>query len=606
MDTMVGCVVYGDSNRYMKMQRKLFSAVLLIAFTIVAGLNYGMSTMGMPGLHANSYSKTSQSPRIMTSQVTPSVPNWNNISYAKISAVRCQTPTPNPQSQSVNGVSFSNFKNATYFNQTYTPTLNTNASSIQHVLRLSMSERFFVNCTDPTASSNFTVLYFPSLANNTLLDTMRFIQIKDGTINTVNYSRTYNQKNDSIIVYPSYTNFNEYIFRYDMVSKFEFDFNISEAVRIFENTSLYKGANFIVELNYSFPISVKEWSMTTTSSYFTIEGRNTTHVVSYSELFYVESQENVLLTFYFIPAEVNSTYDYSFYSEDFNNKNPVLTQMTTPTFDTAVQGYLIAPAPLDLVSANSYGTLIQVTFNINATVGFTEINADRWTFDRLVASLDIRVRQYQLSVLQGPNIYLIENIRFNITDMYYANVFGGSNSSYPDGAFSFQNNTFPYYNTELESVINIPNGTQCLLGRIQKLQGPVTVSLEYNASYNATFHVLDEVRNPLPGAEIVLNYCGVRFGSLMAWNMSLSYPRVMTDSNGVITYTYLPEGNYTAMVYYQDRLVQTENFTLNNANSPLTLEIITTVPYAPTILIGWFVIFGILAILGVVLLKRKR
>jgi hypothetical protein len=576
------------------MQHKHLFASILIAVTVVAGLYCGMPTIGKPCLETNTNSKISTNQRPMTSQTTPSVVNWNKINFAKIMPDRQTAPSPGRANANGVDVPLANISSQPDFH----PERNVNATPIQPVMRLGCTEKFLVNCTNANVVSNFTIRYRPSLANDTY-DTVRFTQLNSTVLN---YTRTYTQKNNTEIIISDFTNASLYVFRFQI---YDFYFNISEAVRVFEGISLYAGSVFLIEINYSFPIQVTDWKITTTSPSFTIEGLKTSHTISYAEQFTIKSAQQLLLTCNFIPVDRASTFDYAFLSKDLNYPNSALTPFT-PSLNLTVGGYNIAPLPTTYVNANKNGTLINVSFKINATVGFTEIMANRWTFDRLVASLDMRVRQYQLSVMQGPETYLVENIRFNVTDMYYRNVFPSTNASYPDGWFYFQNNTYPEYKADIEKTVDVPNGTRCYLHRIQKHQGPVTVSMEYNSSYNVTFRVVDEVRNPLSGAEVVLNYSGVRFGSLMAWNTSLAYPSVKADTTGSISFSYLPEGNYTVMVYYQGNLVQTKNFTLDSTNAPLSLEIITTVPYAPSILIGWFIIFGVLALLGILLLKRKR
>ncbi|HME50900.1 MAG TPA: carboxypeptidase-like regulatory domain-containing protein [Candidatus Lokiarchaeia archaeon] len=540
---------------------------LLIAATIVAGMYCGMFNMGMPGSHGNMNSSVSTNQGVMTSQAAPPVSNWSKVNYAKLMVYSQEAP-PQGASRSVPGVKVPVLS----LNETFYPKLSTNATSTQPVLRLRYSEDLFVNCTDASTISNFTIRYVPSLANDSY-DTVQFTELKNS--GTANYSRTYTQINNTELIIPDIHNANMFIFRYEINA---FYFNVSEAVHVFENNSLYTGARFIIQLNYSYPISIVGWSMKTTSSAFDIEGKQSAHTISYSESFTVKCLNEVNLTFYFIPVDQNVTFDYLFYKQDFNVKNSVLTRFSqAPSYNTTVHGWKIEPAPFSHVTANSNGTLIAVTFNISATVGFTEIAANRWTLDKLVASSDMRMRQYQLSVLQGPETYLIENIRFKITDMYFGNIFSNSNASYPDGSFYVAYNTYQMFNPVLEAVVSMPNGTQGILGRIQKSQGPVTVSFEYDAPYSVTFRVLDAGRNPLPGAEVVLNYSGLSFGSLMAWNTSIVYPPSITDSGGLISCNYLPEGNYTVVVNYQGTLVQAINFTLDSTNSPLTLEIITTV-----------------------------
>lgn len=85
----------------------------------------------------------------------------------------------------------------------------------------------------------------------------------------------------------------------------------------------------------------------------------------------------------------------------------------------------------------------------------------------------------------------------------------------------------------------------------------------------------------------------------------LHAPAKKSDSLGLVTFRYLPEGNYSAEVMFQGMLVQTHNFTLNEVNSFPTVEITTVVPYEPTILVIWIILFGFIAIIGFSM-QRKR
>ena len=508
--------------------------------------------------------------------VSKKVPMWNETFLTTFAIDSLETPVP--RGRNVTGVSISESS----FNRTFNRDLTINATNLNPVINVSFTERFNVTCLDGSAISNFTVRYYPSLANFSYLHNLT--NVNTFRVINVNYTKIFTKNNDSGLL--------PLILLYQTAGYFTF--NISKAVSKFENASIYTNASFIVEMNLSYPIKFSGYTFTMLNPWFELEGNTTTKLLNYSQSFRLTSGKALNMSLLFSPVEGLYWNNTKFY------KNSV--QFTPPAYNSTFNGWRIAPG--GFISSNN--TVIKVDFWINTTVGFSNIKASRWATDSLIMGLDTRRREYMIEVLKGPPSYLVERIKFNVTDMALANIFQQTKSTYPTSVVTLENNTYQYFDPELEQTINMPNGTRMYLTRAQKACGRVTISFNYNGSYNATMRILDEVHNPLPDAQVELLYNGVRFGTLMGWNGSIYYPAKTTSIIGMVSFNYLPEGNYTAVVHFRGTQVQAQNFTLNGKNRALVLDVITTVPYQPTILVSWFAIFSFLAVLGVVLLKRKR
>ncbi len=298
------------------------------------------------------------------------------------------------------------------------------------------------------------------------------------------------------------------------------------------------------------------------------------------------------VTFQMILYEGSNNLKFKYQDASFNNA----------TYDDDVSGWEVTGSG----KITTDGTKIKVTFSINFTVAFVDVfpENDFWLDDELVYGVIERVRGYKLDITRGPDHYLLEKVRFNMPNLAYANT-EKEITSLPSTPVILLDNTYTEYDPELEQDVVKKNGTGFQIARMQRAAGPLLIDVGYLAKYNASFRVLDEVRNPLVGADVILYYQGCRFGSLMNRENPLHAPAKKSDSLGLVTFRYLPEGNYSAEVMFQGMLVQTHNFTLNEVNSFPTVEITTVVPYEPTILVIWIILFGFIAIIGFSM-QRKR
>lgn len=577
----------------MSYQKALRGLLILVFITASMGITIVSSSRDHAGTGALGTPYPGQEP--MTSE-DPSVPEWNQFNHTMIAIDTEEAPLPSSTIPAgVSGVSV----------DTYIPTWNkaltNNATNLQSDIKLNYTARFNITCTNHLAISNYTVrlntpLIFKKTFNDLLISTnLGAVTIYSyATTNQTTFYPAYLTQGSAVypVIWPKVTEFK------NTTSMNYFNFNISQAVHVFESSPLYTGVAFRFEVGYTVTLNITSWAMySKPGESFRIEGSQSTRSMNYTVACRLIGPKGVNVTFHYIPSDRNLTSNHKFYL-----KNALLSP--TPSYESRAGGWSIAPP--GKVQLNSTGVDFKVEFRCNSTIGFIEQKAGKWNSDGVATRLDLRTRKFKLAVLSGPMYLLIERVEFTVRDIAYSSVLLISRTVEPASSITVSDDTYKYYDPTLEKEVTKSNGTKVLIGRIQKAKGPVLASFTYNASYSAALRVLDELRNPIPGAEITLYFHGVRFGPLMSAGESSLQPPKLADALGNAQFINLPEGNYSVEVRYQGQLVKNQSFSLYGSTMSLSIDIVTPVPYQPWILVSWLAIFGIACVIGVLLFKRKK
>jgi hypothetical protein len=571
-------------TRFMAMRYQQALHGILFSIIVTASIFMGISAISQNNTEQRAFSVSPRETMQRASEEA-SVPTWAQINHTRLTIDTSEAPRASVTG--VAGVAVGTLE------RKFNKKTSVNATNIQQYMNLSYTDGFSINCTNGNAASNFTVrlntpLIFAWYRIGVFNINWQAIKIRCPT-NQTSFTpadiRTGSPLNPLIV--PNVTQFDN--------RTQHFNFNISQAVRVFESTSIYTGATFWFEVNFTVTVTFSSWSMATKpGKNFRMEGNQSTRQSNYTLSFRVSGPKGVNITFHYFLADRNYTSNHIFY------QNNVL---FTPTYDATLKGWKIAPG--GSVKLNSTGLPFKIEFTGNATVGFVEQKAGRWNSDGMASRLDTRTRKFKLAVLSGPSTLLIERVEFTANDIAYSSVFQSTNKVAPTSSITVTDDTYHYYDPVLERDVTRSNGTKTVIGRIQKANGSVTVSFNYNASYSALLTVRDDVRNLLSGAEVTLYFHGVRFGPLMSVNGTSLQPVKITNALGEVAFDHLPEGNYSVEVRFQG-LVKTQEFSLYGGAKSVPIDVVTNVPYQPWILVAWLGIFGTVCALGIVLFKRKR
>ena len=85
----------------------------------------------------------------------------------------------------------------------------------------------------------------------------------------------------------------------------------------------------------------------------------------------------------------------------------------------------------------------------------------------------------------------------------------------------------------------------------------------------------------------------------------INYPSKITDIFGKLDYYNMPQGKYFVEVIMNGKSVGLRNFTIGDNLVPV-FEVVTDIPYQPTILILWLALFSVISLVGLAKLKKKR
>ncbi len=246
-----------------------------------------------------------------------------------------------------------------------------------------------------------------------------------------------------------------------------------------------------------------------------------------------------------------------------------------------------------------------VDFSVNHTIELVNKFSEYWTKDYLSDGTATRIREFDISVVEGPSTIVVSNFRLNLTEFFYEDFIEVTSAfDRPLGTYNMRNVGDRTLNG---TRVDFLGGDLGLTAEYYLVKGEVdTISFKYKAPADLNIKVVDRINNPLRNAEVKLNLgnsTNATFGTYISENFSVPYAFKITDSLGHVHYPDVPRGNFTVDVYYQNRLVAEGVF----IDSRLKINVVSTsVPHFPV----WIVIFAstsaIIGAVGFLILKRGK
>ncbi|MFW9773512.1 MAG: hypothetical protein ACFFEO_15285, partial [Candidatus Thorarchaeota archaeon] len=195
-----------------------------------------------------------------------------------------------------------------------------------------------------------------------------------------------------------------------------------------------------------------------------------------------------------------------------------------------------------------------------------------WAIDRLVAGRNLRQRIYFPTLLSGPNHIYLSNVLFNEPTINFEQII--SNSSLFERKFWY---------TDANDTVSGDLGIYCRI--VYLYVGETCPSyLRYYADQDLRIIITDNIKMPLIGANLKILYFGAIYGTFMSNDIIQPAPIGRTNENGELVVRDVPNGNYTLLVYYQNKLIKQVNITTDKVIN----YIYTDVLHFPL----WILIFG--------------
>ncbi|MHA1507687.1 MAG: hypothetical protein ACTSO6_03165 [Promethearchaeota archaeon] len=252
------------------------------------------------------------------------------------------------------------------------------------------------------------------------------------------------------------------------------------------------------------------------------------------------------------------------------------------------------------VTISADAKLFSLKFSANFTMMFENSVDFSWAIDRLVGERNIRERIYFPSLISGPKYIFLEDVtlleRTIIVDQIISNSsLFGRNVNVFDEIISITQETIE------NSLIFTKNAVK---RKGLKLFIPYMVvgetnpcSLKYSATHDLKLVITDNIRMPLVGYRIELNYYGKNYGTYISNDFNQPMAYAYSDENGEILIENVPNGNYTVKVFQgTEPITEFQINTFREVN-----YLVTNIFHFPL----WILIFGgingILILLGLLL-----
>ncbi len=241
-----------------------------------------------------------------------------------------------------------------------------------------------------------------------------------------------------------------------------------------------------------------------------------------------------------------------------------------------------------------------ISFYTIFTVEFKNPHASFWCNDFLYSGNDIRERRYEISCISGPSSLLIRYFGFNestipLEDITSISSAFGRNIMHSDmNTSTVEGGTLGV--TVFYSDIPVSYPYYLALGETD------VITIRYRSQKRINLLLLDTINIPITGAEVVLYYEGVVWGSVMSNDKTYPIASKISDSTGQIMIPDLADGNYTIEISYNNE------FIMNISVDPdLVINIINTpIPHFPTWILIYNSIFVIITVIGFFLYNKNR
>ncbi|MHA1719635.1 MAG: hypothetical protein ACTSWX_04590 [Promethearchaeota archaeon] len=261
---------------------------------------------------------------------------------------------------------------------------------------------------------------------------------------------------------------------------------------------------------------------------------------------------------------------------------------------------------------------LDLTFQTNFTVEMLETVEGLWCEDRLVEGLNLRERDYKITISEGPADLILKNVGINETGIYYDNLqYRGGDS----GRSALKRNVFienMNKSTGNENIdINDTSARVEYVDGISFLHGVNNtmvesywltkdevdiITISYYAVFNLSIVLMDKISNPIKGYSVKLYIGSQLFGTSVNNFTTIPYPMLKSDKNGEIFFYSIPVANYTIDIYNKFG-----KFIENATVTPLEEQnfVVTSVPHYPLTILVYSGVGIALILVGYVIFKKN-
>lgn len=246
---------------------------------------------------------------------------------------------------------------------------------------------------------------------------------------------------------------------------------------------------------------------------------------------------------------------------------------------------------------------IDFSFNANFTVKVLDATDQFWCEDRLIRHLNVRERDYKISIINGPPTLFFTQFSINETGIYYPeftaqgrvvrSALGRSVVVENMNKSTGRKGNITYYDG-----INIDLGSGYYL-----VTGEVDlITVRYDASRILSMIITDSISTPLSGYKVQVFLAQKPFGSRVSIYDPVPFPTLTTDTNGQVAIHHVPTGNFTVQILDPSGKI-IENQTVSSLMTVNSVH--TSVVHFPTVILVYSGVFAAILMIGIVIYRKN-
>ena len=242
-------------------------------------------------------------------------------------------------------------------------------------------------------------------------------------------------------------------------------------------------------------------------------------------------------------------------------------------------------------------------FETNHTIEVVNEFSDYWSKDYLFTGKVTRIREFDISVVDGPPTIGVSNYRLNLTEFLFDEVIEVT-SAFGRNVTSHDLKNEGANGTRLDFPLG--EGLEISTEYFLVLDEIDTIVVKYTVPSSLAIKVVDKINNPLRKADVKLNFgnsTNATYGTMISEELVIPYAYKITSSLGMVYYPDVPRGNYTVDVFYNGKQVA---FGIPIDTYTNDIVVFSLVPHFPT----WMIIFAstsaLIGIVGYIIMKKAQ
>ena len=249
------------------------------------------------------------------------------------------------------------------------------------------------------------------------------------------------------------------------------------------------------------------------------------------------------------------------------------------------------------------------SFSAIYRIVFVDPVDETWAIDRLFEDRDIRERIYFPYIDSGPHRIYIKYVKVIEETISFGQV--TSASSFFGRAILYEEVNVTELDQDIKnSLVFNENATKragikltlpyMIRGEINSEINPIMI--KYETEHDLRIIITDNIRMPIAGLDVKIYYYGELYGTYISSDKNQPIGPQITDENGEILVTNVPNGNYTIKIYQNEVLIKE-----TEVSAYLEINYVSTpIIHFPLVIMIFGFISGTIFVIGLIIYRKQK